>query len=190
MNDRNYKYLDKIDLPKDLRKFEKNDLENICNDLREFIINSISENGGHFGASLGVVELTVALHYVYNTPEDSIVWDVGHQAYGHKILTGRRNQMGTLRKKDGLSGFTKRDESEYDHFGAGHSSTAASAGLGMAIGRDLKKRSNHVICVVGDGAMSAGQAYEALNNAGAEKSKLIVILNDSKNNLNKVKNNV
>ena len=120
MNDRNYKYLDKIDLPKDLRKFDKNDLENICNDLREFIINSISENGGHFGASLGVVELTVALHYVYNTPEDSIVWDVGHQAYGHKILTGRKKEFHTNRIYKGISGFPKISESEYDTFGVGH----------------------------------------------------------------------
>ena len=177
MNEIEIKYLDKIKSPKDLDTLNDDQLKELASELRYDVIEKVSKTGGHLGASLGVVELTIALHKIFNTPKDRIIWDVGHQSYPHKILTGRRNQMGTLRKKDGLSGFTKRDESEYDHFGAGHSSTAASAGLGMAIGRDLKKRSNHVICVVGDGAMSAGQAYEALNNAGAEKSKLIVILN-------------
>ena len=179
MNEIEIKYLDKIKSPKDLDTLNDDQLKELASELRYDVIEKVSKTGGHLGASLGVVELTIALHKIFNTPNDRIIWDVGHQSYPHKILTGRRNQMGTLRKKDGLSGFTKRDESEYDHFGAGHSSTAASAGLGMAIGRDLKKRSNHVICVVGDGAMSAGQAYEALNNAGAEKSKLIVILNDN-----------
>tara|TARA_B100000242_G_scaffold65785_4_gene40670 strand:- start:255 stop:2210 length:1956 start_codon:yes stop_codon:yes gene_type:complete len=179
MNEIEIKYLDKIKSPKDLDTLNDDQLKELASELRYDVIEKVSKTGGHLGASLGVVELTIALHKIFNTPKDRIIWDVGHQSYPHKILTGRRNQMGTLRKKDGLSGFTKRDESEYDHFGAGHSSTAASAGLGMAIGRDLKKRSNHVICVVGDGAMSAGQAYEALNNAGAEKSKLIVILNDN-----------
>ena len=179
MNEIEIKYLDKIKSPKDLDTLNDDQLKELASELRYDVIEKVSKTGGHLGASLGVVELTIALHKIFNTPKDKIIWDVGHQSYPHKILTGRRNQMGTLRKKDGLSGFTKRDESEYDHFGAGHSSTAASAGLGMAIGRDLKKRSNHVICVVGDGAMSAGQAYEALNNAGAEKSKLIVILNDN-----------
>ena len=164
MNDRNYKYLDKIDLPKDLRKFEKNDLENICNDLREFIINSISENGGHFGASLGVVELTVALHYVYNTPEDSIVWDVGHQAYGHKILTGRKKEFHTNRIYKGISGFPKISESEYDTFGVGHSSTSISAALGMAIASKYQgKNDRQHVAVIGDGGMTGGISFEGMN---------------------------
>ena len=171
--------LDNINSPDDLKNLSDVELKELADELRQETIHSVSKTGGHLGAGLGVVELTVALHSIFDAPKDKIIWDVGHQSYPHKILTGRRDQMSTLRKKDGLSGFTKRDESKYDHFGAGHSSTATSAGLGMSIGRDLKKRDNHVVCVVGDGAMSAGQAYEALNNAGAEKSKLIVILNDN-----------
>ena len=179
MNKIEIKYLDKIKSPKDLDELNDEQLKDLASELRYDVIETVSKTGGHLGASLGVIELTIALHKIFDTPKDKIIWDVGHQSYPHKILTGRRDQMSTLRKKDGLSGFTKRDESKYDHFGAGHSSTATSAGLGMSIGRDLKKRDNHVVCVVGDGAMSAGQAYEALNNAGAEKSKLIVILNDN-----------
>ena len=179
MNKIEIKYLDKIKSPKDLDELNDEQLKELATELRYDVIETVSKTGGHLGASLGVIELTVALHKIFDSPIDKIIWDVGHQSYPHKILTGRRDQMSTLRKKDGLSGFTKRDESKYDHFGAGHSSTAASAGLGMAIGRDLKNKDNHVVCVVGDGAMSAGQAYEALNNAGAEKSKLIVILNDN-----------
>ena len=179
MNKVEIKYLDKIKSPKDLDELNDEQLKDLASELRYDVIETVSKTGGHLGASLGVIELTIALHKIFDTPKDKIIWDVGHQSYPHKILTGRRDQMPTLRKKGGLSGFTKRDESKYDHFGAGHSSTAASAGLGMSIGRDLKKRNNHVVCVVGDGAMSAGQAYEALNNAGAEKSKLIVILNDN-----------
>ena len=179
MNKVEIKYLDKIKSPRDLDDLNDEQLKELATELRYDVIETVSKTGGHLGASLGVIELTVALHKIFDSPKDKIIWDVGHQSYPHKILTGRRDQMSTLRKKDGLSGFTKRDESKYDHFGAGHSSTAASAGLGMSIGRDLKNKDNHVVCVVGDGAMSAGQAYEALNNAGAEKSKLIVILNDN-----------
>jgi len=179
MNEVEIKYLNNIKGPKDLDALDDKQLKQLANELRYDVIEKVSKTGGHLGASLGVIELTVALHKIFNAPEDKIIWDVGHQTYPHKILTGRRDKMHTLRKKDGLSGFTKRDESEFDPFGAGHSSTALSAGLGMSIGRDLKNKNNHVVCVVGDGAMSAGQAYEALNNAGAMKSRLIVILNDN-----------
>ena len=179
MNEVEIKYLNNIKSPKDLDSLDDKQLKQLANELRYDVIETVSKTGGHLGASLGVIELTVALHKIFNAPEDKIIWDVGHQTYPHKILTGRRDKMHTLRKKDGLSGFAKRDESEFDVFGAGHSSTAVSAGLGMSIGRDLKNKNNHVICVVGDGAMSAGQAYEALNNAGAMKSRLIVILNDN-----------
>lgn len=171
--------LDKISSTQDVRKLDESQLPQLCDELRRDVISCVSKTGGHLGAGLGVVELTVALHYVFNTPEDRVLWDVGHQAYPHKILTGRRAQMSTLRQKDGLSGFTKRSESEYDPFGAGHSSTSISAGLGMAVGRDLAGRNNQVIAVIGDGAMSAGMAYEALNNAGAMHNDLIVILNDN-----------
>jgi 1-deoxy-D-xylulose-5-phosphate synthase len=143
------------------------------------MIDAVSVTGGHLGAGLGVVELTVALHYVFDTPADRVIWDVGHQAYPHKILTGRRDRIRTLRQEGGLSGFTRRAESEYDPFGAAHSSTSISAGLGMAVGRDLKGGRNNVIAVIGDGAMSAGMAYEAMNNAGALDARLIVILNDN-----------
>ena len=143
------------------------------------VINAVSVTGGHLGAGLGVVELTIALHYVYQTPYDKLIWDVGHQAYPHKIITGRRDRIKTLRQTGGLSGFTKRAESEFDPFGAAHSSTSISAGLGMAVARDLKSEKNHVIAVIGDGAMSAGMAYEAMNNAGAGNSKLLVVLNDN-----------
>jgi 1-deoxy-D-xylulose-5-phosphate synthase len=150
--------LDEIKVPADLRRLESSRLEQVSDELRTELIHAVSETGGHFGAGLGVVELTVALHYVFNTPDDRVVWDVGHQAYPHKILTGRRNRIRTIRKPGGLSGFTRRSESEYDPFGAAHSSTSVSAGLGMAIGRDLLGKDNHVIAVIGDGAMSAGRA--------------------------------
>ncbi len=171
--------LDKIKYPSDLKKLDVNQLPQFSDELRQEVINNVSQTGGHLGAGLGVVELTVAIHYVFNTPEDRLIWDVGHQAYPHKILTGRKDDMQTIRKKGGLSGFTKRSESEYDPFGAGHSSTSISAGHGMAIARDKLNKKNEVIAVIGDGAMSAGMAYEALNNAGAYDSKLIVILNDN-----------
>ncbi|MGZ5960907.1 MAG: 1-deoxy-D-xylulose-5-phosphate synthase [Rhizomicrobium sp.] len=171
--------LDEIDVPADLRRLDKSSLRQVSDELRTELIHAVSETGGHFGAGLGVVELTVALHYVFKTPDDRVIWDVGHQAYPHKILTGRRNRIRTIRKPGGLSGFTRRSESEYDPFGAAHSSTSVSAALGMAIGRDLLGRDNHVIAVIGDGAMSAGMAYEAINNAGALGSRLLVILNDN-----------
>ena len=173
--------LNKIKIPADLRdKFTSDDLEQVCTELRQFIVDVVSEKGGHFGASLGVVELTVALHYVFNTPEDQIVWDVGHQAYGHKILTGRRDKFHTNRVYKGLSGFPKRSESEYDTFGVGHSSTSISAALGMAVGSRLigDAKRNH-IAVIGDGAMTAGLAFEGLNHAGIEDSNMLVILNDN-----------
>ncbi len=151
----------------------------MADELRAELIDAVSVTGGHFGAGLGVVELTVALHYVFDTPHDRLIWDVGHQAYPHKILTGRRDRIRTLRQGGGLSGFTKRSESEYDPFGAAHSSTSISAGLGMAVARDLKGEKRNVIAVIGDGAMSAGMAYEAMNNAGSMESRLIVILNDN-----------
>jgi 1-deoxy-D-xylulose-5-phosphate synthase len=171
--------LDQIRTPEDLRKFEPSRLRQIADELRDDLVNTVSQTGGHLGAGLGVVELTVALHYTFDTPNDRLIWDVGHQSYPHKILTGRRDRIRTLRQGGGLSGFTKRAESEYDPFGAAHSSTSISAGLGMAVASKLAKRDNNVICVIGDGAMSAGMAYEAMNNAGAIDSRLIVILNDN-----------
>ena len=171
--------LDQINSPGDLNFFSIEDLENISSELRSDMIDIVSKTGGHLGAGLGVVELSVALHYVFDTPEDRLIWDVGHQAYPHKILTGRRNLMPTLRKGKGISGFTKRSESVYDPFGAGHSSTSISAALGMAIARDKIGKTNSVIAVIGDGAMSAGMAYEAMNNAGAINTKLLIILNDN-----------
>tara|TARA_B110000438_G_scaffold272354_1_gene290967 strand:- start:127 stop:2046 length:1920 start_codon:yes stop_codon:yes gene_type:complete len=171
--------LDKINYPADLRKLRKDELKQLAKELREELIDVVSTTGGHLGAGLGVVELTVALHYVFDTPKDKLVWDVGHQAYPHKIITGRRKNIRTLRKGGGLSGFTKRSESEYDTFGAAHSSTSISSTLGIAVAKSLSNNSNHSVAVIGDGAMSAGMAYEAMNNAGAMKSKLIVILNDN-----------
>ena len=171
--------LDKINYPADLRKLRKEELKQLAKELREELIDVVSTTGGHLGAGLGVVELTIALHYVFDTPKDKLVWDVGHQAYPHKIITGRRDNIRTLRKGGGLSGFTKRSESEYDTFGAAHSSTSISSTLGIAVAKSLSNNSNHAIAVIGDGAMSAGMAYEAMNNAGAMKSKLIVILNDN-----------
>lgn len=171
--------LDTIKTPADLRRLPETDLRQVADELRAETIDAVSVTGGHLGAGLGVVELTVALHHVFETPHDRLIWDVGHQAYPHKILTGRRERIRTLRKGGGLSGFTKRAESEYDPFGAAHSSTSISAGLGMAVARDLKGERRHVVAVIGDGAMSAGMAYEAMNNAGAMNERLIVILNDN-----------
>ncbi|HKD25204.1 MAG TPA: 1-deoxy-D-xylulose-5-phosphate synthase [Xanthobacteraceae bacterium] len=171
--------LDQIRTPEDLRRFEPDRLREIADELRQDLINAVSKTGGHLGAGLGVVELTVALHHVFDTPRDRLIWDVGHQSYPHKILTGRRDRIRTIRQGGGLSGFTKRAESEYDPFGAAHSSTSISAGLGMAVAREMMGRDNNVVCVIGDGAMSAGMAYEAMNNAGVMDSRLIVILNDN-----------
>tara|TARA_B100000131_G_scaffold316103_1_gene355610 strand:- start:285 stop:2201 length:1917 start_codon:yes stop_codon:yes gene_type:complete len=173
------KLLDQINYPSDLRLLKKNQLDQVTKELRSEVIDVVSETGGHLGAGLGVVELTVALHYVFNTPKDKLVWDVGHQCYPHKIITGRKDRIRTLRKGGGISGFTKRSESEYDPFGAAHSSTSISSTLGMATAKKLSNDNNNVVAVIGDGAMSAGMAYEAMNNAGAMKSKLIVVLNDN-----------
>jgi len=171
--------LDQIKTPQDLRRLEPSQLRQVADELRRETIDAVAVTGGHLGAGLGVIELTVALHYVFNTPTDRLVWDVGHQAYPHKILTDRRERIRTLRQGGGLSGFTKRAESQYDPFGAAHSSTSISASLGMAVARDLQNKENNVIAVIGDGAMSAGMAYEAMNNAGAMNSRLIVVLNDN-----------
>ena len=172
-------YLDRIVYPSDLRQLDENELSAVADELRQELIDAVSVTGGHLGAGLGVVELTVALHYVFETPKDKLIWDVGHQAYPHKIITGRRDRIRTLRQGGGLSGFTRRVESEYDPFGAAHSSTSISSALGMAVARDLKGESQNVIAVIGDGAMSAGMAYEAMNNAGSMNGRLIVILNDN-----------
>jgi 1-deoxy-D-xylulose-5-phosphate synthase len=173
------KLLEQINYPADLRNLKKDQLIQVSKELREELINVVSETGGHLGAGLGVVELTIAIHYVFNTPKDKLVWDVGHQCYPHKIITGRKNSIKTLRKGGGLSGFTKRSESEYDPFGAAHSSTSISSTLGMTVAKKLSNDNNNVVAVIGDGAMSAGMAYEAMNNAGALRSRLIVILNDN-----------
>src|SRR5215203_7508395 len=171
--------LDSVEFPRDIRALTKDQLPQLADELRQEMISAVSVTGGHLGAGLGVVELTIAAHYVFDTPRDKLIWDVGHQAYPHKILTGRRSRIRTLRTGGGLSGFTRRAESEYDPFGAAHSSTSISAGLGMAVARDLSGGKNNVISVIGDGSMSAGMAYEAMNNAGAMNSRLIVILNDN-----------
>ena len=182
--------LDRVRYPADLRNFSLEQLRQLADELRAETIDAVSVTGGHLGASLGVVELTVAIHAIFDTPHDRLIWDVGHQAYPHKILTGRRDRIRTLRQGGGLSGFTRRAESEYDPFGAAHSSTSISSGLGMAVARDLKNQQaaregrderdeRNVICVIGDGAMSAGMAYEAMNNAGARHTRLIVVLNDN-----------
>src|SRR5665648_105660 len=172
-------FLSKISTPEDLRKLDPADLIQVSSELRQYIIDVVCNNPGHFGASLGVVELTVAIHYVFNTPYDKVIWDVGHQAYGHKILTGRRENFSTNRKYKGLSGFPKMAESEYDAFGTGHSSTSISPALGMALAAWSKGEKRHVVPVIGDGAMTAGQAFEGLNNAGIGKSDILVILNDN-----------
>ncbi len=176
---KNYEFLDQINFPSDLKKVPETKLQKVADELREEMIDAVSVTGGHLGASLGVVELSVALHYVFNTPSDKLIWDVGHQSYPHKILTGRKDKIRTLRQGGGLSGFTKRLESEYDPFGAAHSSTSISSALGIAEANKLSKKSENVIAVIGDGAISAGMAYEAMNNAGASKTKMIVILNDN-----------
>ena len=174
-----YNFLDQINFPDDLRKFEFEDLQKIAEELRSKVIDTVSKTGGHLGAGLGVIELTIALHYIFETPKDKLIWDVGHQSYPHKILTGRKHKIETLRQAKGLYGFVKRSESDYDPFGTAHSSTSISAGLGIKIAQELKKDNSRVICVIGDGALSAGMAYEALNNAGAMNKELIVILNDN-----------
>lgn len=171
--------LDTVNYPVHLKNFTLPQLRQLCKELRSDVVNTVSKTGGHLSSSLGVVELTVALHYVFNCPEDKLIWDVGHQCYIHKILTGRRSKMSTIRQTNGLSGFTKRTESEYDPFGAGHSSTSISAGLGMAVGRDMKGKKNNVISVIGDGAITGGMAYEAMNHAGFLDSNMIIILNDN-----------
>jgi len=174
-----YKYLHDINFPSDVKKLSQSKLKLLADEVREEMIDAVSETGGHLGAGLGVVELTIALHYIFNTPNDKLIWDVGHQSYPHKILTGRKDRIRTLRKANGLSGFTKRSESEYDPFGAAHSSTSISSALGVAIANKLSNKSDEVIAVIGDGAISAGMAYEAMNNAGTSKTKMIVILNDN-----------
>src|SRR6187401_1518929 len=166
-----------INDPSDLKKLDRSQLHQVCDELRQYIVDVVSIYGGHFGASLGVVELTVALHYIFNTPYDQLVWDVGHQAYGHKILTGRRENFPTNRKYHGLSGFPKRSESEYDTFGVGHSSTSISAALGMAMAAKFKKEDRKSVAVIGDGAMTAGLAFEAMNHAGVADSDVLIILN-------------
>ncbi len=179
MSEATYKYLTSINSPEDLRKLNVSELKTVCTEVREFIIDSISKTGGHLGAGLGAVEIAVALHYVFNTPDDKLIWDTGHQAYPHKVLTGRRDEFHTIRQYKGLSGFLKRDESEYDVFGAGHASTSLSAALGVAAARDFDKKDYKVVGIIGDGAMTGGMAYEAMNNAGLLKKDLIVILNDN-----------
>ena len=174
-----YQYLDKVNFPSDIKNLKISELKILAEEVRKEMIDAVSVTGGHLGAGLGVVELTIALHYVFDTPNDKIIWDVGHQTYPHKILTGRKDKIKTLRQGNGLSGFTKRSESEYDPFGAAHSSTSISAGLGIATANKLEKKSNQVVAVIGDGAISAGMAYEAMNNAGSLKTKMIVILNDN-----------
>tara|TARA_Y100000590_G_scaffold98056_1_gene111575 strand:- start:689 stop:2602 length:1914 start_codon:yes stop_codon:yes gene_type:complete len=176
---KDYKYLNNINFPSDIKNLSSSELQKLADEVREELINAVSETGGHLGAGLGVVELTVALHYIFDTPNDKLVWDVGHQSYPHKILTGRKDKIRTLRQGNGLSGFTKRSESEYDPFGAAHSSTSISSALGMAIASKLSNKSNNVVAVIGDGAISAGMAYEAMNNAGTSNTKMIVILNDN-----------
>ena len=173
------KILDKINFPSDLKELSLANLENLAVELRNKTIDTVSKTGGHLGAGLGVVELTIALHYVFNTPRDRLIWDVGHQSYPHKILTGRKNKIETLRQKNGLYGFVKRSESEYDPFGTAHSSTSISAGMGIKIAKDLNRDNANIICVIGDGALSAGMAYEALNNVGASNKQMVVILNDN-----------
>jgi len=174
-----YEFLDEINFPSDLKKIPESKLQLVADELRDEMIDVVSLTGGHLGASLGVVELSVALHYIFNTPSDKLIWDVGHQSYPHKILTGRKDRIRTIRQGKGLSGFTKRSESEYDPFGAAHSSTSISSALGIAVANKLSNKSDNVIAIIGDGAMSAGMAYEAMNNAGASKTKMIVILNDN-----------
>ncbi|MBT91826.1 MAG: 1-deoxy-D-xylulose-5-phosphate synthase [Candidatus Pelagibacter sp.] len=180
-----YQYLDKINFPSDIKKLTHSELKILAKEVREEMLDAVSVTGGHLGAGLGVVELTIALHYVFDTPNDKLIWDVGHQTYPHKILTGRKDRIKTLRQGNGLSGFTKRSESEYDPFGAAHSSTSISSALGIAIANKLSKKSDQVVAIIGDGAISGGMAYEAMNNAGAAKTKMIVILNDNDMSISK-----
>ena len=175
----NYRYLDKVNFPSDIKKLSIEELKILSEEIRKEMIEAVSVTGGHLGAGLGVVELTVALHYIFDTPNDKLIWDVGHQSYPHKIITGRKDKIRTLRQGKGLSGFTKRSESEYDPFGAAHSSTSISSALGIAVANKLSNKSNDVVAVIGDGAISAGMAYEAMNNAGISKTKMIVVLNDN-----------
>ena len=181
----NYQFLDKVNFPSDIKKLTVNELKVLSKEVRSELIKTVSETGGHLGAGLGVVELTIALHYVFETPNDKLIWDVGHQSYPHKILTGRKDKIKTLRQGKGLSGFTKRSESEYDPFGAAHSSTSISSALGIAIANKLSNKSNNTVAVIGDGAISAGMAYEAMNNAGTSKAKMIVVLNDNNMSISK-----
>jgi len=175
-----YKYLDTVNSPADLKKLNLTELKVLVDEIREYLVDTISKIGGHLGASLGVAELTVALHYVFNTPDDKLIWDVGHQGYIHKILTGRKEQLKTIRQYGGISGFLKRSESEYDVFGAGHASTSLSAALGVAAGRDFLKKKFKVVGIIGDGSMTGGMAYEAMNNIGLLKKDIIVVLNDNR----------
>ena len=179
MAKQNYKYLNSINSPDDLKRIDKNELHVVCDELRDFIIDEVSKNPGHLGSSLGVVELTVALHYVFNTPYDRIVWDVGHQAYGHKVLTGRRDVFHTNRQLGGISGFPKIEESEYDTFGVGHASTSISAALGMAVAASMRGEDRKVVAVIGDGSMTGGLAFEGLNNTSMDKNDMLIILNDN-----------
>ena len=179
MSDHQYSFLDRVNTPEDVRALQVAELKGLCKDVREFLIEVVSKTGGHLGAGLGAVELSVALHYAFNTPHDKLVWDVGHQAYPHKILTGRKDRLHTIRQYKGLSGFLKRSESPYDTFGAGHASTAISAAVGMVAARELLKETYKVIAVVGDGSMTGGMVYEGMNNAGLMKKDLIVVLNDN-----------
>ena len=179
------KLLDNINYPKDIRGLSIDKLGILCDEIREYMIECCAKNPGHLGASLGAVELAVGIHYVFNTPNDKLIWDVGHQAYAHKILTGRKEAFKNNRKLNGLSGFTKRSESEYDPFGAGHTSTSISGALGIAVGEQLRGLHNHIIAVIGDGALSGGLAYEALNNAGSMSSDILVILNDNQISIDK-----
>src|SRR3990167_1555324 len=174
-----YEVLSKINYPSDVRNLEFPELKKLCGDIREYLIDAISEVGGHFGGGLGTVELTVAIHKAFNTPDDLVVWDTGHQAYPHKIVTGRKELLKTIRQLNGISGFLKRAESEYDTFGAGHASTSISAALGMAVARDLKGEKNKVVAIVSDGCMTGGESYEGLQNAGQVQTDLIVVLNDN-----------
>ncbi len=176
----NTKFLRDIDYPDDLKKLNLTDLRILTDEIRDYLIDTISKIGGHLGASLGVVELTVALHYVFDTPKDKLIWDVGHQGYIHKILTGRKNMLSNIRQKGGISGFLKRSESEYDAFGAGHATTSLSAGLGIATARDFQKKNFKVVSIIGDGSMTGGMAYEAMNNIGLLKKDIIVVLNDNR----------
>ena len=181
----NLQYLEKVNIPSDIKELTIEELKILSKELRKELIDVVSVTGGHLGAGLGVVELTVALHYIFDTPNDKLIWDVGHQTYPHKILTGRKDKIRTIRQGKGLSGFTKRAESEYDPFGAAHSSTSISSALGIATANKLSNKSNNVVAIIGDGAISAGMAYEAMNNAGDSKTKMIVVLNDNDMSISK-----